>query len=153
MIVTPLASTARALVPSGRGILAADESHPSIEKRFSALGIENTVETRRVYRQMLFTTPGVAAFISGVILFDETIRQKADDGRPLGDLLALRGMMPRIKVDTGGDAPPAALVLVQPRAAGRGPEGLEGRPGPPRCRPERLPPPRPAQRPRPLRPV
>ena len=57
MIVTQLESTARALVPSGRGILAADESHPSIEKRFAALGIENTVENRRVYRQMLFTTP------------------------------------------------------------------------------------------------
>lgn len=101
MIVTQLESTARALVPSGRGILAADESHPSIEKRFAALGIENTVENRRVYRQMLFTTPEAAAFISGVILFDETIRQKADDGTPLGDLLAKRGMIPGIKVDKG----------------------------------------------------
>jgi fructose-bisphosphate aldolase, class I len=101
MTVTQLESTARALVPSGRGILAADESHPSIEKRFSALGIESTEENRRVYRQMLFTTPGVAEFISGVILFDETIRQKADDGTPLGDLLAKRGMIPGIKVDKG----------------------------------------------------
>ena len=99
MITTPLGSIARTLVSSGRGILAADESHPTIEKRFSSLGIENTEENRRVYRQMLFTTPGVAEFISGVILFDETIRQKADDGTPLGDLLIRRGMIPEIKVD------------------------------------------------------
>ena len=104
MIFTQLESTARALVPSGRGILAADESHPTIGKRFSALGIENTVESRRVYRQMMFTTPGVAEFISGVILFDETIRQPADDGTPLGDLLAKRGMIPGIKVDKGTKA-------------------------------------------------
>ena len=75
MNVTQLESTARALVSSGRGILAADESDPTIEKRFAALGIENTEENRRVYREMLFTTTGVAEFISGVILFDETIRQ------------------------------------------------------------------------------
>src|ERR1700674_3663774 len=104
MIVTQLESTARALVSSGRGILAADESHPTLGKRFSALGIENTEESRRVYRQMMFTTPGVAEFISGVILFDETIRQQADDGTPLGDLLAKRGMIPGIKVDKGTNA-------------------------------------------------
>src|SRR6266851_8125108 len=104
MVVTQLESTARALVPSGRGIRAADESHPTIGKRFSALGIENTVESRRVYRQMMFTTPGVVEFISGVILFDETIRQPADDGTPLGDLLAKRGMIPGIKVDKGTKA-------------------------------------------------
>ena len=77
MIATQLESTARALVSSGRGILAADESDPTIGRRFSALGIENTAESRRVYRQMMFTTTGVAEFISGVILFDETIRQQA----------------------------------------------------------------------------
>ena len=104
MIVTQLESTARALVSSGRGILAADESHPTLGKRFSALAIENTEESRRVYRQMMFTTPGVAEFISGVILFDETIRQRADDGTPLGDLLAKRGMIPGIKVDKGTKA-------------------------------------------------
>ena len=101
MILTSLESTARALVSAGRGILAADESHPTIEKRFAPLGIENTVENRRAYRQMLFTTPGVAEFISGVILFDETIRQEADDGTPLAALLAKRGMIPGIKVDRG----------------------------------------------------
>jgi fructose-bisphosphate aldolase, class I len=104
MTVTQLESTARALVSSGRGILAADESHPTLGRRFSALGIENTEESRRVYRQMMFTTPGVAEFISGVILFDETIRQQADDGTPLGDLLAKRGMIPGIKVDKGTKA-------------------------------------------------
>src|SRR6185503_8157303 len=104
MTVTLLESTARALVSSGKGILAADESHPTLGRRFSALGIENTEESRRVYRQMMFTTPGVAEFISGVILFDETIRQAADDGTPLGDLLAKRGMIPGIKVDKGTKA-------------------------------------------------
>jgi fructose-bisphosphate aldolase class I len=104
MTVTQLETTARALVSSGKGILAADESHPTLGRRFSALGIENTEESRRVYRQMMFTTPGVAEFISGVILFDETIRQQADDGTPLGDLLTKRGMVPGIKVDKGTKA-------------------------------------------------
>src|SRR5213594_2328690 len=83
-----LEATARALVAPGKGILAADESHPSIEKRFKAFGIESTAETRRAYRQMLFTTPGASEFISGVILFDETIRQRADDGTPFAEVLA-----------------------------------------------------------------
>ena len=104
MNVTQLESTARALVSPGRGILAADESDPTIGRRFSALGIANTAESRRVYRQMMFTTTGVAEFISGVILFDETIRQQGDDGTPLGDLLAKRGMIPGIKVDKGTKA-------------------------------------------------
>jgi fructose-bisphosphate aldolase class I len=101
MTTHALEAAARALVPPGRGILAADESHPSIEKRFAALGIENTAENRRVYRQMLFTTPGMAEFISGVILFDETLRQKADDGTPLADFLTRQGVVPGIKVDRG----------------------------------------------------
>ncbi|HZP35797.1 MAG TPA: class I fructose-bisphosphate aldolase [Methylomirabilota bacterium] len=100
-MTTTLESTARMLVAPGRGILAADESHSTIEKRFAAIGVDNTEENRRVYRQMLFTTPGVAEFISGVILFDETIRQKSDDGTPFAELLARRGMIPGIKVDKG----------------------------------------------------
>ena len=96
-----LEATARALVPPGKGILAADESHPSIEKRFKALGIPNTEENRRVYRQMLLTTPQAAQFISGVILFDETIRQKADDGTALVEVLSRQGIIPGIKVDKG----------------------------------------------------
>jgi fructose-bisphosphate aldolase class I len=96
-----LESVARALVAPGKGILAADESHPTIAKRFAALGIENTGETRRLYRQVLFTTPGLSDFISGVILFDETIRQKAADDTPVPELLARQGILPGIKVDKG----------------------------------------------------
>jgi fructose-bisphosphate aldolase class I len=96
-----LESVARVLVSPGKGILAADESHPTITKRFAALGIENTEENRRRYRQMLFTTPGLSDFISGGILFDETLRQKTDDGTPFAELLARRGILPGIKVDRG----------------------------------------------------
>jgi len=94
-------STARLLVAPGKGILAADESQGTIEKRFRSVRVESTAENRRAYRSLLFTTPGVEAFISGVILFDETIRQAADDGTPLAELLAGRGMIPGIKVDRG----------------------------------------------------
>lgn len=103
-----LAITARALVAPGKGILAADESHSTIEKRFRALGIDNTEENRRTYRQMLFTTPGITEFISGVILFDETIRQKADDSTPVPDLLSRCGILPGIKVDRGAKPLPGA---------------------------------------------
>ena len=96
-----LESLARALVAPGKGILAADESHPTMAKRLAALGIPNTEESRRVYRQLLLTTPGLASSISGVILFDETIRQKADDGTPFPQLLARQGILPGIKVDRG----------------------------------------------------
>ena len=101
MNVAELNATAGALVPEGKGILAADESHPSIARRFAAVGIENTAENRRIYRQMLFTTKVVAEFISGVILYDETIRQPADDGTPLGQVLSRQGILPGIKVDKG----------------------------------------------------
>jgi fructose-bisphosphate aldolase class I len=101
MNVEALEVTARALVPPGKGILAADESHPSIGRRFEPLGIPNTEETRRRYRQMLLTTPGVTQYVSGVILFDETIRQRTDDGAPLVEILARQGIMPGIKVDRG----------------------------------------------------
>jgi fructose-bisphosphate aldolase, class I len=93
--------TARQLVALGKGILAADESSGTIEKRFHAVGVESTVENRRAYRELLFTTPGVEHVISGVILFDETIRQTASDGTPFPELLARRGMIPGIKVDRG----------------------------------------------------
>src|SRR5262245_5552671 len=96
-----LAATAHALVAPGKGILAADESHSTIAKRFEAVGVGNTEENRRLYRQMLFTTKGIAEFISGVILFDETIRQKADDGTSLAEVLSRQGIIPGIKVDKG----------------------------------------------------
>lgn len=96
-----LVSTARALVAPGKGILAADESFPTIQKRFKALNIESTEETRRAYREMLFTTKDVEEFISGVILFDETIRQTASDGKKFVDVLSSKGIIPGIKVDKG----------------------------------------------------
>jgi fructose-bisphosphate aldolase class I len=94
-----LERTARALVAPGKGILAADESTGTIGKRFRAVGIESTEETRRRYRQLLFTTEGIGDYLSGVILFDETIRQKADDGTPFPKVLEDRGIIPGIKVD------------------------------------------------------
>ena len=103
-----LHETARALVADGKGILAADESEGTIKKRFDSIGIESTEEKRRAYRDMLFTTPGVEEFISGVILFDETIRQRALDGTPFPELLASKGVIPGIKVDKG--AKPLALA-------------------------------------------
>lgn len=96
-----LESVARALVAKGKGILAADESTGTIKKRLASVGVESTEETRRQYRALLFATAGVEAFISGVILFDETIHQSADDGTPFPRLLADRGIIPGIKVDTG----------------------------------------------------
>lgn len=96
-----LESTARALVDDGKGILAADESISTITKRFATLKIESTADSRRTYREMLFTTPGVSEFISGVIMYDETIRQKSSKGTPLAELLSAQGIIPGIKVDTG----------------------------------------------------
>jgi fructose-bisphosphate aldolase, class I len=96
-----IVETARALTAPGKGILAADESHGTIGKRFAAAGVENTPENRRRYRQLLFQTPRFAETIAGVILFDETIRQRADDGTPFPELLARTGVIPGIKVDAG----------------------------------------------------
>ncbi len=101
MMTQDLAATARALVAPGKGILAADESFPTIEKRFKRLNIESTADTRRAYREMLSATPGIGEFISGVILFDETIRQSAHDGTPFPELLRRQGILPGIKVDKG----------------------------------------------------
>src|SRR5438093_6421602 len=103
-----LENTARALVAEGKGILAADESTGTIKKRFDSIGVESTEDTRRAYRDMLFTTEGVEEYISGVILFDETIRQTAVDGTPFPKLLESRGIIPGIKVDKG--AKPLALT-------------------------------------------
>ena len=96
-----LHETAHALVAEGKGLLAADESDGTIKKRFDSVRIESTQQNRRAYRDMLFTTPGVEEYISGVILFDETIRQSALDGTPFPQLLAARGAIPGIKVDLG----------------------------------------------------
>lgn len=97
-----LAATARALVASGKGILAADESFPTIGKRFAALEIPATEENRRAYRELLFTTPALGDFISGAILFDETLRQRTSDGgATLPEILVRQGIIPGIKVDQG----------------------------------------------------
>src|ERR671928_873886 len=101
MAHSDLETTAKALVADGKGILAADESDGTIKKRFDSIGIESTEDNRRAYRDMLFTTPGVEDYISGVILFDETIRQSSADGTPFPKLLESRGIIPGIKVDKG----------------------------------------------------
>ena len=96
-----LSTTAAAMVAKGKGILAADESSGTCETRFKSVGVECTEESRRTYRGMLFTTPGVEQFLSGVILFDETIRQKTGEGELFPQYLAKKGILPGIKVDKG----------------------------------------------------
>jgi fructose-bisphosphate aldolase, class I len=108
MDVRELEATARELVAEGKGILAADESTGTIKKRFDSISLESTEDNRRAYRQMLFTAEGAEDHISGVILFDETIRQSAADGTPFPALLASNGIVPGIKVDQG--AKPLALA-------------------------------------------
>ena len=108
MNVSELETTARAIVAPGKGILAADESTGTIKKRFDKIGVESTEENRRAYRDLLFTTDGAEEFISGVILFDETIRQSTSDGVPFPKVLADKGIIPGIKVDKG--AKPLALA-------------------------------------------
>jgi fructose-bisphosphate aldolase class I len=120
MNVSELSSTARAIVAPGKGILAADESTGTIKKRFDKIGVESTEETRRAYRDLLFTTEGVEEFISGVILFDETIGQSSSDGVPFPKLLAGKGIIPGIKVDKG--AKPLALAAEGETVT----EGLDG---------------------------
>jgi len=114
-----IAQTASALVAPAKGILAADESTSTIKKRFDAIGVESTEPNRRTYRELLFRTPGIAQFISGVILYDETIRQKAADGTPLVKILKDQGILPGIKADVGAKPlafSPAEVVT----------EGLDG---------------------------
>ncbi|MEW6132167.1 MAG: class I fructose-bisphosphate aldolase [Pseudomonadota bacterium] len=98
---TELQSTIADLVQRGKGILAADESTPTITKRFQALNIACNEETRRAYRQLLLSTAGIGEFIAGVILFEETLAQKSDDGTPLVELARRQGIVPGIKVDKG----------------------------------------------------
>jgi fructose-bisphosphate aldolase class I len=101
MNATELMHTARAMVAKGKGILAADESTATITKRFNGIQLESTEEHRRAYRELLFTAPAAAESVSGVILYDETIRQKTKDGVPFPQYLMKQGMIPGIKVDTG----------------------------------------------------
>ena len=101
MRLQELEEIAQKMVAGNRGLLAADESTGTIEKRFKAIGVASTEESRRAYRNMLFTTPGMEKFISGVILYDETIRQKTLSGIPFADYLTGLGIVPGIKVDKG----------------------------------------------------
>jgi fructose-bisphosphate aldolase class I len=101
MAAQELHETARAIVADHKGILAADESTGTIKKRFDSIGVESTEESRRFYRQLLFTAPGMEDYIGGVILYDETLRQSTDDGTPFSEVLGSKGAIPGIKVDTG----------------------------------------------------
>ena len=115
-----LSKTAAAMVAKGRGILAADESSGTCEKRFKSVNVECSEENRRAYRNLLFSTPGIEQFLSGVILFDETARQKALDGSAIPEYLAKKGIVPGIKVDKG------TVQLPLARAGELVTEGLDG---------------------------
>ncbi|MGB8004103.1 MAG: class I fructose-bisphosphate aldolase [Gaiellaceae bacterium] len=123
MDIQELHGIAESIVADGKGILAADESDSTIKKRFDSIGVESTEETRRAYRELLFTTEGVEKFIGGVILFDETIRQKTADGTPFPELLRSKGVVPGIKVDTGAKP----LALAEGETVTEGLDGLRDR--------------------------
>jgi fructose-bisphosphate aldolase, class I len=118
-----LHETAQAIVAEGKGILAADESDSTIKKRFDSIGVESTEENRRAYRELLFTTEGVEQYISGVILFDETIKQSSSDGTPFPKLLESKGVIPGIKVDKGAHP----LALAEGETVTEGLDGLRDR--------------------------
>jgi fructose-bisphosphate aldolase class I len=118
-----LVETARALVAPGKGILAADESDGTIKKRFDSIQVESTEDNRRAYRDLLFTTAGMEKHISGVILFDETIRQSSADGTSFPKLLADKGVIPGIKVDKGAKP----LALAEDETVTEGLDGLRDR--------------------------
>jgi fructose-bisphosphate aldolase class I len=118
-----LEKIARTLVAPGKGILAADESSGTIKRRFDAIGVESTETNRRDYRELLFRTPGAAEFVSGVILYDETIRQKGADGTPLVKVLTDQGIFPGIKVDAGAKS----LVFAPGELVTEGLDGLRER--------------------------
>jgi fructose-bisphosphate aldolase, class I len=123
MDLEQLNKTAEAIVAEGKGILAADESDGTIKKRFDSIGTESTEENRRAYRDLLFTTEGVEEYISGVILFDETIRQSSADGTPFPKLLESKGVIPGIKVDKGAKP----LALAEGETVTEGLDGLRAR--------------------------
>jgi fructose-bisphosphate aldolase class I len=120
---TALEETAQAMVAAGKGILAADESNATMTKRLEAVGIESAPETRRRFRELLFTAEGVAEYLSGVIMSDETVRQTSDDGTPLPALLAQAGILRGIKVDLGAKP----LAGFRGETVTEGLDGLRGR--------------------------
>jgi fructose-bisphosphate aldolase class I len=123
MNIDELKSVAQAVVAKQKGILAADESNPTIKKRFDSIALESTEENRRRYREILFTADGIERYISGVILFDETLRQSTRDGTPFAELLSKRGIIPGIKVDKGAKA----LALCPGDKVTEGLDGLRDR--------------------------
>jgi fructose-bisphosphate aldolase class I len=123
MNINELKSVANAIVAKQKGVLAADESSPTIKKRFDSIKVESTEENRRRYREILFTTEGIERYIGGVILFDETLRQGTRDGTPFAKLLSGRGIVPGIKVDKGAKA----LALCPGDKVAEGLDGLRER--------------------------
>jgi len=123
MSASDLAGIAKAMVAPGKGILAADESTGTIEKRFQSINVENVEENRRAYRDMLFTTKDLGKYISGVILYDETLRQKSANGASFVELMQKSGILPGIKVDTGAKA----LALCPGETVTEGLDGLAKR--------------------------
>ena len=126
MALEGLEEIAAYIVEDGRGILAADESNPTCGKRFDSIGVESTEDNRRDYREMLFRSEGMKGNIGGVILFDETLRQKAEDGRPLVNIITAQGALPGIKVDKGlkpvDDSPEETVTQGLDRLTERGSE-------------------------------
>src|SRR5688500_3792416 len=118
-----MTATARAMVAPGKGLLAADESSGTCKKRFDSVGVECTEENRRAYRELLFTTPEIAQFVSGVILFDETLRQKTKEGESFAEYLKRNGIIPGIKVDGGAHD----MALHPGEKVGEGLDGLRKR--------------------------
>lgn len=123
MNIEILKSVAKAIVARQKGVLAADESNPTIKKRFDSIKVESTEENRRRYREILMTTEGIEDYVGGVILFDETLRQSTQDGIPFAKLLSDRGIMPGIKVDKGAKA----LALYPGEKISEGLDGLRDR--------------------------
>lgn len=123
MNIGELKSVANDIVAKPKGLLAADESGPTIKKRFDSIKVESTEESRRRYRELLFTTAGIERYISGVILYDETLRQSSSDGTPFSNLLSSRGIIPGIKVDKGAKA----LALYSGDKITEGLDGLRDR--------------------------
>ncbi|AXK71155.1 fructose-bisphosphate aldolase class I [Lysobacter sp. TY2-98] len=123
MSIEQLAETAQAMVAPGKGIIAIDESNATCAKRFAGVGIENTEENRRAYRELLLTAPNIGQYLSGAILFDETIRQSTKDGVPFTEVMMQNGIIPGIKVDKG----PVPLAGFPGEVVTEGLDGLRGR--------------------------
>jgi len=123
MSIEQLAETAQAMVAAGKGIIAIDESTNTIAKRFAGVGIDNTEENRRAYRELLLSTPNLGQYISGAILYDETLRQSTKSGVPFAKLMADSGVIPGIKVDKG----PQPLAGFPGEVVTEGLDGLRGR--------------------------